>query len=132
MTIIIILFFIAIGLSFSIIYFRAWEIKNSKVEDTIILRKIVPEIYFRQIEKIMLYLTKHIVQWLILISVKYWFIVLAKVKKWVSKNLPKIHRFFKTKTKEINQQKNTFLNKAILESKIKIKRIKEKVKRDHA
>ncbi len=60
-------------------------IKNSKVEDPIILRKIVPEIYFRQIEKIMLYLTKHIVQWLILISVKYWFIVLAKVKNGFQK-----------------------------------------------
>jgi hypothetical protein len=114
------------------IYFKAWEIRNSKIEQSSTLRKILPEIYFRQIEKIMLYLTKHILQWIVITAVKYWFIILAKTRKWSLKKLPKIYKLFKAKNKEIIQQRNTFLSKAILESKIKIKRIKEKVKRDHA
>lgn len=131
MTVIIILFFITTFLAFGMIYFRAWEIRNSKIEQSLTLRKILPEIYFRQIEKIMLYLTKHIIQWLVITTVKYWFIVLAKTRKWILKKLPKIHKLFKIKEKNIIQQKNTFLSKAIIESKIKIRRIREKIRKDH-
>ncbi|MFA5838934.1 MAG: hypothetical protein WC849_03280 [Candidatus Paceibacterota bacterium] len=63
--------------------------------------------------------------------VKFWFIIYAKTKKWTGKNLPKIYEFFKEKTKDISQQENSFIQRAILESKIKIKHIREKIRRDH-
>jgi len=113
------------------IMYRAWEIKTSRLEAESPRRKILPEIYFRQVEKIMLYLTKHLVQWIVLSVVKYWFILSTKTKKYIVKNLPKIHTFFKKKSKTLNQKKNTFMRRAILESRTKIRRIKEKVKKDH-
>lgn len=111
--------------------FRAWEIKTGRVEIPYQAKSILPKIYFRHVEKIMLYLTKHIVQWIVLMAVKYWFIVYTKTKKWAGKKLPKIYDFFKTKPKVLIQPKNSFIQKAILESKIKIRNIKEKVKREH-
>lgn len=131
MGIIIILFLIAIILAFLMLSYKAWEIKTLRVEPTISPRKLVPEIYFRHLEKIMLHLAKHIIQWIILMLVKYWFTVSAKTKKWVKKNWPKVSDFLKRKTEDINQQKNSFVQKAILESKIKIRRVREKVKREH-
>lgn len=113
------------------IMFRAWEIKTSRVEISEPKRKIMPEIYFRHIEKIMLYSAKYFIQWLVLGIAKVWFIATAKTKKYVVKNLPKIHSFFKKKTKDLNQQKNTFVQRAILESKSKIRKMKEKVKKEH-
>jgi len=127
----IIIFFIAIISIFGMMMFRAWEIKTSRIEKPLLKRKIFPEIYFRHVEKIMLYLAKHIIQWIVLMAVKYWFIIHTKTKKWAGRKLPKIYEFFKKKSKDINQQKNSFVQKAILESKIKIKHIREKVRKDH-
>lgn len=131
MGVIIILFLIAIILAFLMLSYKAWEIKTLRAEPTISPRKLIPEIYFRHLEKIMLHLAKHIIQWIILMIVKYWFTVSAKTKKWVKKNWPKISAFLRKKTKDINQQRNSFVQKAILESKIKIRRVKERVKKEH-
>jgi len=111
--------------------FRAWEIKTSRVETSPKNGRIFPEIYFRHIEKIMLYLTKHIIQWIVLKLVKYWFILYTKTKKWTCNNLPKIHSFFKKKTREIDQNRNSFIRRAVLESKMKIRGIKEKIRKEH-
>jgi len=111
--------------------FRAWEIETSRTDKQVSTRKIFPEIYFRHVEKIMLYLTKHIVQWIVLMAVKYWFIVFTKTKKWIKKNQPKIFRFLKKESKEVKKQSDSFVKRAILESKTKIKRIKEKVRKEH-
>jgi hypothetical protein len=131
MLIVIIIFLIAITSLFFMIIFRAWEIK--KVETSIPLpsREIVPKVYFRHIEKIVLYLTKYIIQSIVFISVKYWFIGLTKIKKWGLKNWPKVYKFFKKNRVDVNPARNSFIRKTILESKIRIKSIKEKVKREH-
>ena len=111
--------------------FRAWEIKTLQTEPGTSPRQLIPEMYFRHLEKIMLHLAKHIIQWIVLVVVKYWFIIYTKTKKWGVKNLPKIYKYFKEKTKDIDPQKLSFVRKAILESKMKIQRIKEKVKKEH-
>lgn len=126
MTILILIFIISTISLVGMLWYRAWEIKNNE-GNLEIYRKLPPEIYFRQIEKIMLYLTKHAVQWVILIVVKYWFTLTTKTQKWVQKNSPRIHKFFEKK--ETN--KKTFVGKAILESKIKIRKVKEKIKKEH-
>jgi len=129
--ILIIIFFVAIISAFGMLMFRAWEIKTSRVENTSSTREIFPKIYFRHVEKIMLYLAKHIIQWVVLIVVKYWFILVAKTKKWGDKNIPKISEFFKKKTSDISKKRNSFIRKSVLESKMKIRNIREKVRRDH-
>ncbi len=131
MLVTIIIFFIAIISLFAMIMFRAWEIETSRTEKALSARKIVPEIYFRHIEKIVLYLTKHIVQWIVLVVVKYWYIFFTKTKKWTKNNLPKISNYFRSKAKNIKKQNDSFVKRAINESKTKIKRIKEKVRKEH-
>lgn len=111
--------------------FRAWKIRTARVEKPLPNIEIFPKMQFRHVEKLMLYLTKHVIQWIVLVVVKYWFIIYTKTKKWAGKKLPKIYEFFKDKSQNINHQKNSFVRRAILESKIKIRRIKEKVKREH-
>lgn len=131
MIVTIIIFLVAIISLFGMLVFRAWEIKTARLEKPIESRNIFPIIYFRQVEKIMLYLTKHIIQWIVLVLAKYWFILSTRTKKWIFKKLPKINEFFKTQTKKNVIPKKTFVGKAILESKIKIQKIKERVKKDH-
>lgn len=132
MTLIIIIFLIAIISLFGMLMYRAWEIKTLQVEMPVTIGDLFPEIHFRHIEKFMLYLAKHVIQWIVLVVVKYWFIVSTKAKKWIGKKLPKIHNFF-SKKKELPDpfQKPSFVQRAVLESKIKIKRIREKVKKEH-
>ncbi len=132
MLIITIIFLIAIISAFGMLFFRAWKIREQKNEESFYARKIIPEIYFRQVEKIMLYLTKHILQWLVLNTVKYWYIVTTRAKKLISQKLPEIHNYFKRRPNDESLQKTSFVQRAIIESKIKIRRIKEKVKKDHA
>lgn len=111
--------------------FRAWEIRTLRIkqEDA---EGAVPEISFRHIEKSMLYLTKHVVQGIVITGAKYWFIVTTKSKKWVAGKWPKIHRYVIKKSEVPNETKSpSFVQRAVLESKAKIKRIKEKVKKEH-
>ena len=133
MGVIIILFFITIILAFGMLYFRAWEIKTLRVELPISLRKIIPEIYFRHVEKIMLHLAKYVIQWIVLMVVKYWFILYTKTNTWVVKNWPKIYNLFKNKEDEVNNnpQKYSFVQRAALELKAKIRHTREKVRREH-
>ena len=113
------------------LFFRAWEINKSHVLVTETQRKVIPEIHFRQTEKIMLYLTKYIIQSIVLVTVKYWFIASTKTRKWICVNLPKVNNYFKKIPKEIDSKGLSFVKKAVIESKIKIRRIKEKVKKEH-
>ena len=111
--------------------FRAWEIRTLRINPENI-EPAVPEISFRHIEKSMLYFTKHIVQGIVLSVVKYWFIIITKTKKWISDNWPKMHDYFKKKVVTSNETTTpSFFHRAVLESKAKIKRIKEKVKKEH-
>lgn len=127
----IIIFFIAIITLFGMMMYRAWEIQTSRVEKPDSDKKIFPKIYFRHVEQVALYLIKRGVQWIVLVVVKYWFIVTTKIRKWAAKNLPKIFEFFRKKTKDLDQQKKSFIRRAVLESKTKIRHIREKVRREH-
>ena len=111
--------------------YRAWQIKTLQVEPSTNSRKLIPEMYFRHLEKIMLHLAKHIIQWIVLMVVKGWFILTTKTKIWIGKNWPKVYNFVQKKKEEIEAKKFTFIRKAVLESKIKIKKIKEKVEKEH-
>ncbi len=112
--------------------FRAWEIRTARVSIPDNKDGVLPNLTFRHVEKSMLYLTKHVIQGVILTCVKYWYIGVTKTKKWISDKWPKIHSYFEKK-EEVSSEpsKPSFFQKAILESKAKIKRIKEKVKNEH-
>lgn len=126
MIILIIIFAISILSIVGMLSYQAWQIQISGQDNLPVVRKIPPEIHFRQIEKFMLYFTKHIVQSVVLFGVKCWFKVKTRVNKWVQKNTPRVHEFFKKK----ETKRRTFVSKAILESKIKIRRIKEKIEKE--
>lgn len=111
--------------------FRAWEIKKVEDLNSLPTRKIVPEIYFRHIEKIMLYLAKYIIQSIVFLFMKYWFIILTKTKKGLGKHWPKVYSFFRKGKEMTTPQKNSFFQRAVMESKIKIRKIKENVKKEH-
>lgn len=99
MTFVIIIFFISITVALGMLYFRVWKIKTKRIENPGAQEFILPKIQFRHLEKNMLYLTKHILQGLLFTFVKYWFIVVTKVKKWFNSKWPKISSFFKRKNK---------------------------------
>ena len=132
MVLIIVIFFIATTIAFGMLAFRAWEIRTNRVNIPENIESGMPDMSFRHIEKIMLYLTKHVVQGIVLTVAKYWFILVTKAKKWVEDKLPKIHSYFEGKSEPSDSlKKTTFVRRAILESQAKIKRIKEKVKKEH-
>ena len=127
----IIIFFIAIILAFGMLAFRAWELRTARASMPENVENKVTDLTFRHVKKNMLYLTKHIVQGIVLVVVKYWFICVTKTRKWISDKWPKINAYFQKKPESTENQKPSFFRKAILESEAKIKRIKEKVKREH-
>ncbi len=110
--------------------FRAWEIRTNRIVPERTERR-TPEVSFRQVEKSMLYLTKHIVQGIVLTCAKYWFILTTKAKKWIVGKWPKAHSLFKTNTPSTEPRSPSFVKRTVIESKAKIKRIKERVKREH-
>jgi hypothetical protein len=125
MNLIIIIFLIALIIAFLMLNYRAWEIAKNKIEKPSPHQKVIPEIYFRHIEKIILYLAKYSIQWFVLTVIKVWFIFITKVQNIIQKKLPKIHNLFKKK--EINSTKKiSSVYRALVELKTKIKRVKEK------
>jgi hypothetical protein len=129
----IILFFIAIVAAFGMLAFRAWEMRTGRVRIPEYQENRTSDLSFRQVEKNMLYLAKHMIQGIVLAIAKYWFIMTTRTKKWLSGKWPKIHERFVRKTNVASKtQAPSFIKRAILESKAKIKRVKEKVKREHS
>lgn len=129
MTLVIIIFLVSISFLFGMLFYQAWKIKKSKVEKPPKSSKFLPDIYFRQVEKIMLYWMKKGIQWLILMTVKYWTILVEENKKVINKKFPQIKTFFK----KIRRKRGhgDFIHKAMIESRFKIKRIREKVKKEY-
>lgn len=129
MTFAIIIFLISIAFLFGMLFYRAWEIKEGKVEKPDANTNFLPAVYFRQIEKIMLYWTKRGVQWIILVAVKYWTIFVEESKKLINRKFPKAKDLFK----KIGRKRNhgAFIKKAMIESKFKIKKVREKVKKEY-
>ncbi len=109
--------------------FRAWEIKTDRIKKD--HKNYTPELSFRYIEKVFLLLIKHIIQSIVLSSVKAWFIITTKIKKWIANKLPRLDKFFKKETKILDPRKISFIQRAVIESKIKIKKVKEKIKKEH-
>lgn len=131
MTLVIILFFIAIIVASLMLIIKTQKIKSGK--DVSSPDKdccVIPEIPFRQVEKIMLYLAKHIIQWFILMSVKYWLITTNKIKEIVREYLPKIENYFEKNINPNTPRKSSFIHRAIIESKIKIYKMKQRMKED--
>lgn len=113
--------------------YRAWEIRTSRVSIPETSTQSMPDLSFNHVENKFLHILKHIVQSLVVSIAKYWFIASTKVKKWVSEKWPKVYSRFTKKSEvvpEVNK-KPSFFEKALLESRAKIKRIKEKVKKEH-
>ncbi|HCY26722.1 TPA: hypothetical protein DIC38_03555 [Candidatus Nomurabacteria bacterium] len=112
--------------------FQVWRIKNNKVIITKENENFESKISFRHLEKIMLYLAKHIIQWIVLVLVKYWFIFITKSKKFIDDKIPKIKKMLGRDNEEgsVNLKRNSFVRRAILESKVKIKKMKEKIQEE--
>ncbi len=129
MTLVIIIFLVSIAFLFGMLFYQAWEIKQGKIERPSKNKNFLPALYFRQIEKIMLYWTKRGIQWLILVTVKYWTILVEENKKIINKKFPQIKTFFK----KLKQRRNhgDFIHRAMIESRFKIKRVREKVKKEY-
>ncbi len=126
MTLVIIIFLVSIAFLFGMLFYQAWEIKEEKIERPARDKNFLPALYFRQIEKIMLYWTKRGIQWMILMTVKYWTILVEENKKIINKKFPQIKTFFKRRRNHGN-----FIHRAMIESKFKIKRVREKVKKEY-
>jgi len=122
-----IIFLISFLVAFVMLSFRVWELNTGrkKIEEKEIT---IPHIPFRHIEKNMLYLTKHVVQGLVLVTVKYWFIFVIKARKWVTENWPKVHNLLHKDPKEKTSKPMSFTKRAVLESKFKIKKMKQKIR----
>ena len=129
MTLAIIIFLVSIISLFGILAYQAEKIRKSKIEKPPKEKNFLPIVYFRQVEKIVLYWVKRWIQWLILTIVKYWTILVEESKKIVNKKLPKTKEFFKKLKRKRNN--GAFFRKAKIESKFKIKRLREKIKKEY-
>lgn len=110
--------------------YQAWRIKSNKIDISDL--GTIPHVPFRHIEKSMLYLTKQFIQWIIILAIKYWFITITKSKKIIRSKWPKVYKVLKRKPQNENEpSKMSYIRRSIIESKIKIKRVKEKIKREH-
>jgi hypothetical protein len=127
----IIIFFISIIGAFGMLLFRAWEIRTNRIEILAEEKTQVSELSFKKVEKVLLFLAKHLIQWVVLSSVKLWYTITAKIKLWTKNKLPKINKFFHKEPKIEDPRKISFVQRAVIESKIKIKKAKEKIKKDH-
>jgi len=77
-------------------------------------------------------LIKHLIQWIVLSSVKIWYLFISKAKIFIQNKLPKINKFFEKKTTNgTDSRKISFVERAVMESKIKIKKVKEKIRKEH-
>ncbi len=132
MIFVIIIFLVSIVAAFFILAFQSWKIQKAYVRVNESSNQTLLNVPFRHIEKSMLYLTKHIIQWLIIVVVKYWFIAYTKFKKFIREKWPKIYSYFKNiVSKSDESTPPSFVHRAVIESKIKIRRVKEKIIKEH-
>ena len=110
---------------------RDWKLRTKRVvidENTEIFK---PQLSFKYFEKIFLFLAKHVIQSVVLFIVKVWYLIATKTKIWFQNKLPKIHNFFRKETNGTDSRKISFIQRAVIESKIKIKKVKDKIKKEH-
>lgn len=127
MIITITIFFIAIIVALGLLSYSAWEVDTgTRNSDSYPVFKIS----IRKTEKYVLYYTKQILQSIVITVIKYWFIFITKTKKFIKEKWP--HIICKLRPKPLNAgERPSFVRKAILESKIKVKRIKENIREKH-
>lgn len=130
MTFIVIILIIAIITAYMVLAFRAWELRTGQI-DVENVESPVQHLSLRQIEKIMLYLLKHFIQGLVILVVKYWYITITKISVWLKEKWPKVSAIFEKKPESTTPKKPSFVTKAVLESKSKIKRLKQKIREEH-
>jgi hypothetical protein len=130
---VIIIFLISIAVAFLVPVYRAWEIRTLRAETTHSTANYTENFSFRNIEKVVLYLTKNFIVALVLGVAKYWFIIITKSKKWLEENMPKVHNVFQKKeAEEEGLVKNySFTRRLILELRAKLRRTKEAIRREH-
>jgi hypothetical protein len=130
MIFVVLIFFIAIIIAFGMLSYRTWELRTGQVtfnpSDTEAF-----ELSFRKMERTMLYVAKHLIQGFLLVVVKYWLIAITRVRKWLMEKWPKVYGVFKTKEPSPTPIRPSFFTKALMESKTKIKRLKQKIREDH-
>ena len=126
-TITIIIFVLATIASFGVLSYSAWEVRTGvrTHSDTPALT-----VSLKNAEKYSLYTLKHLVQSFVISVVKYWFLAIVKTRKWIAEKWPRVHKIIRRKPVETNA-KHTFVSRSIAESKVKIKRIKERIKKEH-
>lgn len=126
----IIIFLIAIIAAFGMLFYRAWEIRTSRIVVREEHENYLPKLSLKEVEKISLHVTKHVIQSVVIFTVKGWFLFITKTKILIQNKSPKIHKFFQKKT-NTDSRKISFVERAIIESKIKIKKVKEKIRKEH-
>lgn len=132
MILIVVIFFIAIITAFGMLLYRTWEIRTNRIQiENVNIIPPVSEISFRYVEKNAMYLIKHLIQGIVLIVIKYWLIMITKLKKWIGENWPKVDNFFKKKPQSSEGVGISFTQRAILESKSKIKKLRKKIEEEH-
>ena len=127
----ILLFIISSILAFGMLAFRSWEIKTMRFDAGLNINKRNFIISFKNLEKSFLYIIRRIIFVVVLTSVKYWLIITTKIKKRIVEDWPKIHNIFKSKEKELTPKKHSFVSQTILESKVRISKLREKIKKEH-
>ncbi len=130
MTVSIIIFLISLAIVFGLLAYSTRDVLAGKRQ---VHAPWSPDVSFRKIEKVVLYYTKNIVQITVVTVVKYSLITAIKTKKAVKEKLPHIHKRVKKVFGKRNPDgKPSFIQKAVLESKTKIRRVKDRVKKEHA
>lgn len=121
------IFIVAIVASLCLLSYSAWEVETGvRKEDTYPVFKIS----IRKTEKYVLYYTKWILQSIVINIVKVWFILVVKTKKFLKEKWPQLVHKLRPKPLEAGERPS-FVRKAVIESKIKIKRVKENIREKH-
>jgi hypothetical protein len=128
------IFTVAISISFLTVSYRAWQMRRLGARSMESNINYAESFSFRNIEKVMLYWANRTVVGVVGFVVKYWFTITTKTKKWIAESLPKVHKIIEKVDKVPNNtlvKPRTFIRKTILESRAKIRRVREKVKMEH-
>lgn len=121
------IFIVAIVTSLYLLSRSAWEVETGvRNPDTYPVFKIS----IRKTEKYVLYYTKWVLQSIVINTVKIWFIFIAKTKKFLKERWPKLVSKLRPKPLEPGERPS-FARRAVIESKIKIKRAKENIREKH-
>lgn len=129
MQIIIAIFLISIATAFTMLYLRMRSIKKGSIDIYENMYSI--DLQFRHIEKYMLFYTKNVLQYMVLGIARVWFVLSNKIQNQIEDKWPKIHKYFYKEPEVGSPRKISFIHKAVLESKAKIQKMKEKINREN-